>query len=436
MVVSMNGVLTDLVRPDLANHKEASNLAFNEHVKALKKSGRDISHFAFGQSPFPIPQCIVDGLKEFAHENAYLPMTGIPELRAALVEFHIRYDDIKLDLEGFVVGPGSKELLYLVMTTFNGDILLPAPAWTTYAPQIKLAGKEAVIIPTSPESGWRLSADILTKALQRPGLKQNKILILTNPGNPTGTCFTEKELKEISAVCRQHGVIVMTDEIYGRLAFSGKHTCMVKYYPEGTILTSGFSKWASAGGWRLGYAHFPSTLSSLLKAVRSAASHTYSCAPAPMQFAMAKALRENSSELDRYMKDCTRVLKAVASYCYKELKSVGVGGVQSEAGYYYMPDFEVVRKGLLKRNITTGDGMSQAMLEADVALMGSHAFLQPAEELTTRFCFVCFDGRAALKALQDVPVSVDLDDKFVEQYAQPVVLGVQKIKSWVINLTQ
>ncbi|XP_069998079.1 aspartate aminotransferase [Penaeus vannamei] len=429
-----NEVLKDLVRADLANSTAASNLAFNEKVKGMIRSGRKVYHFAFGQSPFPIPPCLVRAMQEYAHVHDYLPMTGIPELREELVKFHARYDHLDLNGESMVVGPGSKELIYLTMATFSGEILLPAPAWTTYAPQARLAGKETRILQTDRAKGWKLTPEVLEEAGRRGTSK--KLLILTNPGNPTGTCYKEEELKALSLVCRRHGILVLSDEIYARLTFDRKYSSMVKCYPEGTILTSGFSKWASAGGWRLGYAHFPPATKPLMEAVRNGASHTYSCAPAPMQYGVAKALREHKEELDRYMTDCSRILGAVGSFCHRELSSVGVSGSVSEAGYYFMPDFEVVRAGLRARGMTTGDHMSKAMLEeADVAVMSAHAFLRPPEEFTTRFCFVCFDGSNALEAAQGKPASETLGDDFVRQYCSPVVEGVERLKSWVVKHT-
>lgn len=432
-----NEVKMALVREDLRQSSAASNLVFNEKVKALIKEGRAISHFAFGQSPFPIPECLTKAVQDNAHVHDYLPMAGIPELRDALVRFHTRYDNIRLERENMVVGPGSKELIFLIMTTFSGDILLPSPAWTTYASQCRLAGKDPIILPTYAKNDWKLEPQVLRQAMTEEGENDSqwKLLIITNPGNPNGTCYTEEELKGLSAACRQHKIIVLSDEIYGRLTFSRKHESMVKHYPEGTILTSGFSKWASAGGWRIGYAHFPSALYPMLEAVLNAASHTYSCAPAPMQYGVAKALKESSLELDQYMGDCAKVLHAVSEYCFKELSTVGVGGVKSQAGYYFLADFEVVRTGLRRRGLHTSEEMTRAMLEeADVALMSSQPFLRPSSELTTRFCFVCFDGAAALQTLRTLPSSsAPLGDHFVREHCPTVVKGVENLKQWVVK---
>ncbi|KAF0299226.1 hypothetical protein FJT64_003514 [Amphibalanus amphitrite] len=165
---------------------------------------------------------------------------------------------------------------------------------------------------------------------------------------------------------------------------------MLKVYPEGTILTSGFSKWLSAGGWRMGYAHYPAALAPLLSAVRSAASNTYSCAPAPQQRALAAALQpKHAHQLDTYIGTCCRLLRAVADYCasvqallpyqaqmgvvaaarlHGQLHAVGVKGYPSQGAFYFMPDFEVCRGALAARGITTGDQMVGAILqEADVA---------------------------------------------------------------------
>ena len=174
---------------------------------------------------------------------------------------------------------------------FRGEILLPAPAWTTYRPQARLAGHEPVIIPQERNNHWKLSAQDLEAGLEK--LRKRKgaaLMILTNPGNPSGCVYTRAELERLTEVCRRHQVIILSDEIYARLTYSGaQHVCMSEIYPEGTILTSGFSKWSSAGGWRLGYAHFPASLARLREAVTSGASHTYSCAPANIQYGASGA---------------------------------------------------------------------------------------------------------------------------------------------------
>ena len=134
--------------------------------------------------------------------------------------------------------------------------------------QAKLAGHQAIPVPTSETHGWKLTPADLIAVLDNVNDTLPLMLVLTNPGNPSGAVYTRAELEQLAVVCREQGVLVLSDEIYARLVYSpATHVNMSSVYPEGTILTSGFSKWSSAGGWRLGYAHFPPTLSSLRQAV-------------------------------------------------------------------------------------------------------------------------------------------------------------------------
>ena len=273
-----------VLREDLSSYGGASNLKFNEKIKSLQAAGEEIFHFGFGQSPFPVPAPFVKHLKETAGINSYLAVAGLPELREQIVEFHQEWDGVELSSSRLVVGPGSKELIYLVLAVYRGEVLLPAPAWTTYRPQARLAGHEPRLVPQTSHNNWKLRPEDLETSLKEVSQADRPLLmILTNPGNPSGCVYTRAELESLAEVCRRHKIIVLSDEIYARLTYSGSHVCMSEVYPEGTVLTSGFSKWSSAGGWRLGYAHFPASLARLREAVTSGASHTYSCAPANIQ---------------------------------------------------------------------------------------------------------------------------------------------------------
>ncbi|KAI8497233.1 hypothetical protein Bbelb_251820 [Branchiostoma belcheri] len=384
----MEPVFSSLLRPDLANYCPASNLMMNEKIRNLRKAGEKVYHLAFGQSPFPIYEGATKALCQHAGENAYLPVAGIPELRQSICDFHCKTDDLQdLDPEQVVVGPGSKELIYLLLEVFHGDVLLLSPCWTTYKPQCHLTRHKVVVMQTNMEDDVTL---------------------------------------------RKHGIVVLSDEIYARLHYTDNHETIAKYYPEGTILCSGLSKWASAGGWRLGYCVYPRELDPLRCAVKSAASHTYSCASAPIQYA-ALALFSYSDEVQEYRAHCSRILQAVGSYSCKELRAVGVKVVQPTSGYYILPNFEVLRPSLSKRGITTCTQMCEALFEeARVALMaGGPAFLRPINEFTTRLCFIDFDGSHALKASKKLGLDVPLTEEFVKEYCQQTYDGIQALKRWV-----
>lgn len=240
-------------------------------------------------------------------------MSGLPALRDAVCAFHQKRDGLSsLKSKNIVVGPGSKELIYLTMRLFDGDVLLASPSWTTYAPQSRLASHEPIIVNTTFDLRWKITPTNLRKAAVSSS-KYHKLLVLNNPGNPcrkslffvislkqphnilaffcaAGTAYTEGELEALAEVCRECNITVVADEIYGQLHFASGHVSMASagLYPEGTIVTSSFSKWSSAGGWRVGYALIPDSMTDYKNALISAASHTYSCTPAPMQAGIAK----------------------------------------------------------------------------------------------------------------------------------------------------
>ncbi|KAK6985606.1 aspartate aminotransferase [Biomphalaria glabrata] len=428
-----------LVRPDLTlkQYSSASNLAFNEKIKSLIKEGQNIYHFGFGQSPFPVLETAVDYLKKYASENDYLPVQGLATLRKGICEFHKVYDDLTFDPDDVIVAPGSKELIFLLMTVFNGDILINSPSWTTYQSQAILAGRSPLIVDSREKDGWKITPEELEKVLSKADIDSYKLLILTNPCNPTGTCYTQENLEKLTEVFRNHRVIVLSDEIYARVQYGGDHVCLSKVYPEGTILSSGMSKWAGAGGWRLGYNIFPKELFPLMSAVRNAASHSYSCAPAPMQYAFSQVLT-NFPACDEYIQHTTRIMKLVGQFCTSELRSVGVKVVEPKGGYYIFPNFEVIKPALIKCGITSCKQMCELILkDAHVALMpGGPDHMRPIDELTTRLCFVNFDGSLSLSESRQRGLTCKLDVNFVKEFCAPVYGGVMALKTWVLKLTQ
>ncbi|XP_041372362.1 aspartate aminotransferase-like [Gigantopelta aegis] len=423
--------MSSLLRPDLSDYSGASNLAFNEEIKHMMDEGTTIYHFGFGQSPFPVIEVAVEALKKNAGQNAYLPVSGIPALRNEICSFHARYDGLlNLDPDNVLVGPGSKELIFLLLNVFNGNVLLLSPSWTTYKPQCLLSRHNPVIIEVHLDNQWKVTPDKIEQAVT--GMEGNKLMILTNPDNPTGAVYSESELRALSDTFRKHKIIVLSDEIYARLNYKQNHASLVKYYPEGTILCTGMSKWASAGGWRLGYHIYPKELSTLKVAVKSAGSHTFSCAPTPMQFAFAQMLKDTDA-CENYIKHTSRIMAAVSEFCCRELQSVGMKLAPPSAGYYVFPDFVVIADKLAKRGVTTCQQMCALMLkEASVALMaGGPYYLRPPEELTTRLCFVNFDGTDALDFSRKLGLSEPLPESFVKDFCLPVHDGILNLKSWV-----
>ncbi|XP_038058464.1 aspartate/prephenate aminotransferase-like [Patiria miniata] len=424
---------SSFILPRLQGVGKVASLAFNEKIKQLMAQGKTIYHFGFGESPFPVPEGARRALAQHAGENSYLPVAGLLELRAQICEFHAQLDGLMhLDPNLVVVAPGSKQLIYLLFYVFNGDLLMLTPSWSTYKPMIFLAGKRVFTMDSSMQDGWKLTPKILEKAILASNTSTNRLLIFCNPDNPTGISYTEADLKALSVVLRKHNVIVLSDEIYGHSQYEGDFLSLAKYYPEGTIISSGLSKCFSAGGWRCGYSIYPKELGALYQTVCGASSQTYSCTAAPMQYAAIHLLKLDE-ETKEYLKGCRCIMGAVAKFCHRELTGCGIKAIMPVAGYYIFPDFEVLRAVLEARGIQTCEQMCEALFkEGNVALMaGGPAFMRPLTEFTVRLCFVNFDGGAALEGWKLQGCKEKLDQDFLDKYCSPVVQGIKAIVSWV-----
>ena len=133
--------MNKIIKDQISHLKPSATLAINEESNRLKRSGKKIYKFGFGQSPFPIPNSIILALKNAANKNTYLPMQGLEELRTAIANDLNKSSKNYFEMDDIVVGPGTKELMFLTQIAFNGDILLPAPSWVSYHPQ-------ALILPS------------------------------------------------------------------------------------------------------------------------------------------------------------------------------------------------------------------------------------------------------------------------------------------------
>ena len=185
---------------------------------------------------------------------------------------------------------------------------------------------------------------------------------------------------------------MLSDEIYGELNFEGNHVSIAKFYPEGTIISSGLSKWCGAGGWRLGTFTFPSSLSWLLDAMASVASETFTSTSAPIQYAAVCAFSGGIS-IERYLWNSRKILKSLGLLIHKKLAAAGISTPKPEGGFYLFCNFKKHATKLKKRGITTSNDLVQKLLEeTGVALLPGSVFGRPEEELTTRLAYVDFDG--------------------------------------------
>jgi aspartate aminotransferase len=405
----------------------SATLAINEHSAALQQAGREVFRLGLGQSPFPVPDPVVDALRTHAHQKDYLPVKGLQALREAVADYHARVNGITRSAEDVIIGPGSKELMFILQLVFYGDLIIPAPSWVSYSPQATIIGRQIRRIDTQPENGWRLQPEELA-ALCLEDPTRPRLLILNYPNNPVGATYTTSQLQALANVAREYGIIVLSDEIYGELNFDGAHDSIARYYPDGTIISSGLSKWAGAGGWRLGTFLFPPELRWLLDAIAVVASETFTTTSAPIQHAAIRAY-EGGPEIDDYLARSRRVLKAVGPAVAAHLREAGCSLPEPEGGFYLFPDFATHREKLKHRGILTSRQLCERLLnDLGVACLPGTDFGRPATEFTVRLAYVDFDGAAALNAAD---IDVPMDASFLGQYCPNVIAAAERIKAWL-----
>ena len=409
--------------------RSSPTLAINELSKRLQSEGRTIYKLGLGQSPFPVPSSVVLALKAHAEENDYLPVRGLPELRAAVAAHHQARHGLHITADDIMIGPGSKELIFLTQLVLNAELLVPSPSWVSYVPQACLAGRRASWIPTRRDEHWHLTPNALSAALDR-GTSDPKLLILNSPSNPNGYRIEREVLAGLASVAREHRIVVIADEIYGLLDHSGDAASFASFYPEGTIVSSGLSKWCSAGGWRLGTFAFAPQLRWLLDALSVAASETFSAVSAPIQYAAITAFR-GSDEIDDYLRDARSVLAALGNRVAAMLRAGGADVESPHGGFYLFPDYTRLAPQLASRGIRSSSELCRRLLEdAGVATLPGSVFGRPDDELTLRLSYVDFDGRRALDARRTLGSSI-VDDAFLEAHCGRVLEAIRLMTRWI-----
>jgi len=411
----------------------SSTLRINELSNQLRSEGKDIIKLGLGQSPFPVPERVVDALKEHAHEKDYLPVKGLKGLREAIAGYINRAERMRCTWEDVLIGPGSKELLFILQLAYYGDLLIPRPSWVSYAPQARIIGRSVHWLPTHAENNWQLTAEELD-IICRDDPSRPRILILNYPSNPTGCTYTDDQLLAIANVARKYNLILLSDEIYGEVHFEGKHKSIARYYPEGTIISTGMSKWLGAGGWRLGAFIFPPELRPLQDAMAIIASETFTSTAAPIQHAAITAF-DGGEDIDEYLKQSRRVLKVVGEYVYTRLSAMGAVVQKPEGAFYLFPDFSSFSDRLARRDIKTAQAFCTALLEdTGVAILPSSDFGFVPDHMGARLAFVDFDGAQALALAGGDYAEQALGDDFVKQACPRIVLAMDKMEKWLSSL--
>ena len=395
--------------------KPSSTLLINETSRKLEEQGKKIYKFGFGQSPFKVPEDVVKELKDNAHQNKYLPMQGLSELRNAVANHTSKKKSYDYKSENVIIGPGSKELMFLLHVIFDGEIILPAPSWVSYAPQAILGRNKIQILQTKRENNWFPTALEIEEIILKDKNK-NYLLFLNSPNNPSGQIC--ENLKEIANIAEKYNLIILSDEIYSELSFKDNYKSISNFCPEKTIISTGLSKWCGAGGWRLGYFLVPDSLIEIKDMINVLASETFSAVSAPIQYAAIKAYENDHSN---YINKSKNILSAVGNYVYENLKSNKILINKPQGGFYLMPEF-------LNKKFNSSSEMCDSILnDTGVALLPGTDFGFNPSQMLARLSFTDFDGQEFMSKIED---NQKIDNDLIANFAPKIIEGVDKLKKW------
>ncbi|MFD5468383.1 pyridoxal phosphate-dependent aminotransferase [Kitasatospora sp. NPDC127059] len=358
---------------------ESATLAVDAKAKALKAAGRPVIGFGAGEPDFPTPDYIVEAAVEACRDpknHRYTPAGGLPELKAAIAAKTLRDSGYQVDASQVLVTNGGKQAIYEAFAAIldpGDEVIIPAPYWTTYPESVQLAGGVPVAVVADETTGYKVSVEQLEAART----ENTKVVLFVSPSNPTGAVYTEAEAEAIGRWALEHGLWVLTDEIYEHLVYGdATFTSLPTLLPEladKCIVVNGVAKTYAMTGWRVGWVIGPKDV---IKAATNLQSHaTSNVSNVAQRAALAAvagdldAVAEMRKAFDRRRKTIVRMLNEIE----------GVLCPEPEGAFYAYPSV----KGLLgkeirgKRPQTSGELAALILDEAEVAVVPGEAFGTP-----------------------------------------------------------
>jgi aspartate aminotransferase len=358
---------------------ESATLAVDAKAKALKAAGRDVIGFGAGEPDFPTPEHIVAAAEAACREpkmHHYPPAGGLPELRAAIAAKTQRDSGLSVGAQDVLVTNGGKQAVYEAFAALcdpGDEVLLPAPWWTTYPESVRLAGGVPVSVPTTAEQGYRVTVEQL-EAARTP---RTKIVLFCSPSNPTGAVHTPAEVEQIGRWALEHGLWVLTDEIYEHLVYGGARfsslPVLVPEIADRCVVLNGVAKTYAMTGWRVGWLIGPQDV---VKAATNLQSHATSNVANVSQVAALAAVTGDLVAVGRMREAFDRRRLAM----HAALSAIpGVTCPEPQGAFYCFPSVQgVLGRPLRGRTPANSAELAEIVLdEVGVAVVPGEAFGAP-----------------------------------------------------------
>jgi tyrosine/nicotianamine family aminotransferase len=316
------------------------------HARQVAKTGRKIFYLNIGDPvafDFDTPQHVKQALAEAVEEgtNYYSPSEGLPELRQAVAEKERRVNGVNISAEDVIITSGISEGIQMVMAALieEGDeILLPGPSYPPYISYAKFFGGKPVTYETVEEEGWQPNIDDLRRKIS----EKTRAIVIINPNNPCGALYGEKVIKQILDLAGEHGLLVLSDEIYDQITYSENFASTAHIAKDVPVVgLNGFSKVHLMTGWRLGYLYFYDQHDRLkeLEQCIEKEGRIRICANTPVQKAGIAALNGPQD----HVKDLVERLRQRRDYSWKRLNEIeGLSCAKPQGAFYVFPKIQGV----------------------------------------------------------------------------------------------
>lgn len=333
-------------------------------AKKLESEGKEIIHLEIGEPDFDTPRNIIDSAIDALNKGwtHYGPSAGLPDLRETIAREVARTRGIKVEPSQVVVTPGGKPIMFftiLALVNEGEEVIYPNPGFPIYESIINFIGAKPVPIKLREENQFRLDVEELASLVTA----RTKMIIINSPQNPTGSVLTNDDLEAIAEIAVKNGIIILSDEIYSRIIYGGKHHSIYAFdgMPERTIILDGYSKTYAMTGWRLGYGVMPSDLADQVAKLQT---NCNSCTASFSQQAGIAALKGPQNEVERMVREFKERRDAVV----KGLNKIrGITCLAPDGAFYAFPNISAF-------GIKSAELAERILYEAGVAVLSGTSF--------------------------------------------------------------
>ena len=365
-----------IVSNNLKRIKPSPTIAVTQKAKELKASGKDIIGLGAGEPNFDTP----DNIKKAAikaiqdGDTKYTAVDGTPSLKKAIIKKFKRENNLDYQLDQITVGTGGKQVIYNAMmaTLNNGDeVVIPAPYWVSYPDIVLLAGGTPIILECNEKQGFKIKPTDLEKSIT----KKTKWIILNSPSNPTGACYSEKEIREIGKILEKHpNVFILSDDIYEHITYENFKfftIAQISNLKDRVLTMNGVSKAYSMTGWRIGYAAGPKDIIKAIAKIQSQSTTN------PSSISQAAAVEALNGE-QNFIQERSKSFQDRRDFVVKALNAIeGINCLKPDGAFYVFPRCKdlIGKKDSNGKEIKNDTDFVQSLLENNgIAVVQGSAF--------------------------------------------------------------